>query len=162
MSEKQLSEIGVTLGADVPFCLVGGTAYASGIGEELKPLNTPPMYYVMLKNRTKRSTGEMYKLLDECRYTKTQDINELINAIKNENTTKIYDNIFNAFENCWDFSEMSKPFLEFSPEKVFLSGSGPTVCAAFETEKQALVCYQKLKHLDAKFAKSKNVGVEIV
>lgn len=162
LSEKQLADIGVTLGADVPFCLLGGTAYAGGIGEELKTLNTPDMYYVMLKNRTKRSTGEMYKQLDECKYIKEKDINELICAIENEDFSKLYDNIFNAFEYCWDFSEMSKPFIEFSPKKIFLSGSGPTVCAAFATEKAAVECYEKLKHLGVKFAKSKNVGVEIV
>ena len=162
LTDKELADIGVTLGADVPFCLLGGTAYAGGIGEELKPLNTPPMYYVMLKNRTKRSTGEMYKQLDECKYKKDKDINCLISGIEKGDFPKIYDNIFNAFEYCWDFSEMSKPFSEFAPKKIFLSGSGPTVCAAFETEKEALNCYDKLKNLGAKFAKSKNVGVEIV
>ncbi len=162
LSDKELADIGVTLGADVPFCLLGGTAYASGIGEELKTLNTPSMYYVMLKNRTKRSTGEMYRQLDACKYPKLKSINELICGIENENFSKIYDNIFNAFEYCWDFSEMSKPFYDFSPKKVFLSGSGPTVCALFETEKEALECFEKLKHLGVKFAKSKNVGVEFV
>ena len=162
LSEKELADIGVTLGADVPFCLLGGTAYAGGIGEELKPLNTPPMYYVMLKNRTKRSTGEMYKHLDECKYKKDKDINSLINGIEKGDFSKIYDNIFNAFEYCWDFSEMSKPFSEFPSKKIFLSGSGPTVCAAFETEEDAMECFEKLKHLGVKFAKSKNVGVEIV
>lgn len=162
MSESELADIGVTLGADVPFCLLGGTAYASGIGEELKPLNTPPMYYVMLKNRTKRSTGEMYKQLDECKYIKDKDINCLVSGIEMGNFSKIYDNIFNAFEYCWDFDEMAKPFSEFAPKKIFLSGSGPTVCAAFETESEALECFEKLKHLGVKFAKSKNVGVEVV
>ena len=162
LTDEELSEIGLSLGADVPFCLIGGTAYVSGIGEKIQKINTPKMSYVMLKNRDKLSTGQMYKLLDSQIIKNNSDLNQLILGLENEDLNSIKNNIFNAFEYCWDFEEMSKPFECFSPFKVFLSGSGPTVCALFNNEISANICYEKLRPYGAKFANSKDVGVEIV
>lgn len=162
LNEQELGEIGLSLGADVPFCLTGGTAYVSGIGEEIRRLNTPKMSYVLLKNRDKLSTGEMYKILDSQKIINDKELSKLIKGIENVDFELICNNIFNAFEFCWDFDEMSKQFKKYMPNKVFLSGSGPTVCALFNDEASALNCANDLNFLNAKFTQSKNCGVEIV
>lgn len=158
-----LERIGLRLGADVPFCLRGGTARACGIGEDLTPLKTPAVSYVLLKNRDKRSTGEMYARLDRISDPVRGDIHAFLEAVDRENTEQTLKRFFNAFAACWDFDEMAKPFEVFSPDAVFLSGSGPTVCAAFIHESAARNCAEALQKAgeNALFAPPVTCGVMI-
>lgn len=59
-TRKALMEIGLTLGADVPFFIFGQTAWAEGIGEILTPLSLPPAYYVVLTPKIHVSTGKIF------------------------------------------------------------------------------------------------------
>lgn len=163
-SLEELIPIAAGLGADVPFCLVGGTCRAQGIGEKLQPLSTPKLYFVLLKERQKQSTGKMYAMLDNTDYAKTGDISKLIEGISRESIEDISSNLFNAFEHCWDFNEMIRPFGDHSPENFFLSGSGSTVGAIFKNKANAVRCAQELasKGYNAFFAESKHCGIEIV
>ena len=66
LSLEELIERGVKLGADVPFCIMGGTAYAGGIGEEIYPLETPEEYIVLVAvPDTRVSTKWAYNAYDE-------------------------------------------------------------------------------------------------
>lgn len=161
---ERLIPIAAKLGADVPFCLMGGTARAQGIGEMLTPVAAPSMYYVLLKEQEKQSTGQMYAKLDSVDYLKTGDIEGLLDGMKRGNKDKIASNFFNAFEYCWSFENMSSAFKSYNPMNVFLSGSGPTVCAFFESKAKAENCADELKSkgYNAFFAESKSFGVEIV
>ncbi len=153
-SEEILCDIALKLGADVPFCVLGGTARALGIGEELMPIKTPKLYLAMLKYGTKKSTKEMYQKIDESKTLKVLSSDLIIDAINNDDLEGIYKNIYNAFEVCWDFDAYLEIFKPYPHKAVFLSGSGPTVCALFDNEKKALNTVSDLKALgyEANFA----------
>lgn len=160
---KELLPIAAKLGADVPFCLMGGTQRCRGIGEILSEVSAPKMYYVLLKERTKKSTGQMFSVLDVSEYTAKCDIEEFISSLNSGNIENISSGLFNSFEYCWETGEMFAPFLPFSPCGMFLSGSGPTVCALFPNETAARQCAESLisKGYNAYFAASTLKGVEI-
>lgn len=141
-----LCKIALTLGADVPFCICGGTARAKGIGEELCPIKTPKLYLVMLKNGEKKSTKEMYRKIDSETLCATGDVDELIRGIETHNYELIYKNIYNAFTSCWDFESLTEIFKGFPYKSVLLSGSGPTVCALFEEKQDAILTANELKN----------------
>jgi 4-diphosphocytidyl-2-C-methyl-D-erythritol kinase len=66
LNVEELSEVGLRVGADVPFCLSGGTALAEGVGEVLSSLRAPPDHHVVLaKPRKGAGTGEIYRAYDE-------------------------------------------------------------------------------------------------
>ncbi len=162
VSLDELTEIAAKLGADVPFFLIGGTARAQGIGERLSALPSAKLYFVFLKQFEKQSTGKMYSVLDTVKYPKNGNIDSLIDGLKNTDIEKISSNIFNAFEFCWDFPKMVKPFADFNSIKVFLSGSGPTVCAVFSSEELALNCSKALtlRGLSAFYAETVEFGTQ--
>ena len=164
LSAHKLCEIGKQLGADVPFCIVGGTAHVRGIGEEISPLKTPKLHYVLLKEREKQSTGKMFALIDDTNHTRQNEIDKRIDGINNADLSLVSNNLFNAFSLCWEFENMTRPFIDFSPKGVFLSGSGPTVCALFETADQAINCANNLKQngFNAFYACSVESGVSVV
>lgn len=159
-----LCGLALKLGADVPFCLVGGTARVKGIGEQITPVKTPELHYVLIKEREKQSTGKMFSLIDNTEYSANSSIDNLIDGMEREDIKIISQNLFNAFAFCWDFDEMASPFNEFSPLGVFLSGSGPTVCALFNSQKAAKECAKILceKGFNAFYAHSVNTGVVTV
>ena len=164
LSTERLCEIALTLGADVPFCVIGGTARVKGIGERINPVNTPCLHYVLIKEKQKQSTGKMFSIIDNTEYTTNVKIEDMLLGLENSDTKIIADNLFNAFAFCWDFENMTSHFKEFSPVGVFLSGSGPTVCAIFENEDKARLCAEKLKDngINAFYARSVPTGVELV
>lgn len=163
-STEKLCELALSLGADVPFCLVGGTAQVGGIGEQIKKLGTPETHYVLLKEQEKQSTGKMFKIIDETHYKNDKRIENMIFGLDSSNVQIISDNLFNAFEFCWNFEDMVAPFTEFSPLGVFLSGSGPTVCAIFKSKENAQKCASALvqKGYNAFYAHSTPIGIELV
>ncbi|MBQ1187302.1 MAG: 4-(cytidine 5'-diphospho)-2-C-methyl-D-erythritol kinase [Clostridia bacterium] len=163
-SIDQLSLMALKLGADVPFCLVGGTARVKGIGEKIQTVNTPLIHYVLLKEKEKQSTGKMFAKIDETDYETTQSIEEMLEGLNTSTLSKVSNNLFNAFSFCWEFDELTAPFAQYKNKGVFLSGSGPTVCAIFESEEEAVGCANQLKSkgLNAFYAYSVNCGVEVV
>lgn len=163
-SREKLCELGKALGADVPFCITGGTARVQGIGEKIVSLNTPKLHYVLLKDREKQSTGKMFEIIDSTEKIASNGIDDLLKGINTSDFSLISNNLYNAFAYCWDFEDMIKPFKPFSPKGVFLSGSGPTVCALFENYSQALICEKELKEkgFNAFYACSNTSGIEFV
>lgn len=161
LSEQALSKIALSLGADVPFCLCGGTARVKGIGEKIQAVDTPEIHYVLLKEKEKQSTGKMFAKIDEIQFKTDKSIEEMLNGLENCNLNLISKNLFNAFAFCWDFEEMTAPFKGFPFVGVFLSGSGPTVGAVFENKADAQKCGAALKEkgLNAFYAHSTNCGV---
>lgn len=160
----QLMPVAASLGADVPFFLIGGTAMAEGIGDILTRKPSCEFNYVIVKKGEKQSTAKMYSLLDKAEYEKNGNINSLLLALKSGDINGISNNIFNAFENCWDMKNLKAPFAQFSPSAVFLSGSGPAVCALFDDSSAAIDCEKALKTagINAFYAKSMPFGIEIV
>lgn len=131
LTEKNLSEIGLSVGADVPFCITGGTARVGGIGEELQKLpDMPDCVLLLIKHGVKQSTADMYKKIDNCpqakRYTEA-----VVKAIESNDLKTVCNNVFNAFSAVCDNTELINDIKITKSLAVSLSGSGPTVFAIY-------------------------------
>lgn len=138
VSEKRLAEIALTIGADVPFCLIGGTKKAEGLGEILTPVNTELNCYVLLiKHHKKQSTGEMYKKINPVKnnISSTEDV---INALIKNNLYSLKGLCRNDFLNVSDDrleqTEICNLLYKNGALLANLSGSGPTVFGLFENK----------------------------
>lgn len=168
-SEKPLDDnilfsIAQKLGADVPFCVMGGTARAKGIGEKLEKLADISFNFVFVKQFEKQSTAQMYSLLDSAPATSFKATQGLVEAISCGNKDLALKHFANAFSLCWDMPKLTQVFEGFNISTTFLSGSGPTVGAVFEKEEDAILCAKALqnKGIAAFFAKSVPFSVEFV
>lgn len=143
-SDEEMLALCLKLGADVPFCYNGGTARVRGVGEKLEKIPTPKLCFVLLKEGEKQSTGQMYAKLDSLSLPPSEKIEQMLSGIEKNDLSRVTASVYNAFEYCWDMDAMKKPFEAFSPDAVFLSGSGPTVVAAFTDTQKARLCYSAL------------------
>ena len=143
LSRKALMERGVKIGADVPYCLMRGTALAQGIGEKLSQL--PPMVkcpVLIAKPAVSVSTKFVYQNLKLDEHTIHPDIDALIGAIRNKDFTAICRNMGNVLEsvtipNYPVIAEIKEKMMEAGAAHAMMSGSGPTVFGLFEDEETA-------------------------
>ncbi len=143
LSRKELMERGVQIGADVPYCLMRGTALAQGIGEKLSQL--PPMVkcpVLIAKPAVSVSTKFVYQNLKLDEHTKHPDIDALIGAIKQKDFAGICGNMGNVLEsvtipNYPVIAEIKDKMMEAGASHAMMSGSGPTVFGLFEDEETA-------------------------
>ena len=145
LTKTQLCEIGAKLGADVPFCIIGGTSKVEGIGDIIKPLpNLPTLNLVIIKYGEKLSTADMYRQLDSKHYAppKTEKMEK---AIRQGDKLKILDNISNAFLSVANIDFEEKLLKSCGAIKVGLSGSGPSVFGIFPDSNTSLSAFKKLK-----------------
>lgn len=132
LSQETLCKIGLSVGADVPFCIVGGTARVGGIGEQMSALpDMPDCVMLLIKHGAKLSTADMYKKIDSCpqtnRYTQ-----KVVSAIQDGDLNGICQNVYNAFSAVCDNTELINNIKTTNPLAVSLSGSGPTVFAIYK------------------------------
>ena len=107
----------------------------------------------------------MYGQLDELSLSPQKArLEDMLCGLEQKDNKLIVSSTYNSFEYCWDFAELSKPFSVYSPDGVFLSGSGPTVVAAFCDKQSAEKCYEQMKNdgRNVFFAKSVSVGYKLV
>lgn len=132
LSIDKLCEIGLSVGADVPFCIVGGCARVQGIGEKIESLNDiKNLHFVIAKNGQKGSTGAMYALLDETEDLKNPCTEKIIKSLYDNDIKDICKNIGNDFIKVTGLYDMERIFAETNPLAVSLSGSGPSVFAVY-------------------------------
>lgn len=144
LSKEKLLKIALTLGADVPFCMLGGTYLAEGIGEELSPLDYIGDFdVVLIKHHKKSSTGEMYSRIDNLSLPKQKD--SLLNNLNLENISPrlSYNSFLYASDNAKEQEEICKLLLEKGAILAGLSGAGPTVFGIFKGIPNGLVNYLK-------------------
>lgn len=140
---EELKEIGVKIGADVPYCIEGGTQLSEGIGEKLTKLNPVPQCYVVVaKPFISVSTKYVYENLFVDTIKCHPDVDSMIKAIDDGNIkamTSYMDNILeNVTEKQYPVIEMLKNMLIKSGAlNAIMSGSGPTVFGIFEDEQKA-------------------------
>ncbi len=160
-SNADLINIGKTVGADIPFCIVGGTAKVTGIGEIVEPI-TPlkKCYAVILKNGIKPSTAYMYNELDKSLSDKAFT-DKMVCAIKNGDRQKLSENISNAFLTVCDKQKELKILKDLGAYLTGLTGSGPTVYGFFTEKEKAKAIASKLKEngFCAFYAETEDVGV---
>lgn len=153
LSKQQLMERGVKLGADVPYCVLGGTAIARGIGEVLTPLPTPPQCHVIIaKPPISVSTAYVYGHIRPDEITKRPDIEQMTLAIKEQDLNKLSDLLYNVMEEVTVseypvIEKLKSIMLENGALNSIMSGSGPTVFGLFDDRKKAQAA---MKALDSK------------
>lgn len=158
MSLAERMKIGGRLGADIPFCIMGGCVLAEGIGDKLMPLTPlPEMYYLIAKPEQSVSTKWVYEHLDFSKKPKNLDIDAMVTAINSGDRKGIYRSMGNVLENstkniCPDVEIYKADMLEFGAQAALMSGSGSAVFGIFE-DKEKLLAAQKMfegVHPDAK------------
>lgn len=142
-SMRELQALGVTLGADIPYCLVGGTMLSEGIGEILTPLPAPPAcHLVVAKPDINVSTGFVYGNLHADTLTEHPDIEGMIEALKIGSLQGITDRLGNVLETVTVkeypvIEELKELLRSKGAENALMSGSGPTVFGIFVNRDEA-------------------------
>ena len=146
---EQLKLIGSKIGADVPFCISGGTMLSEGIGTDLSDFPDMPDCFILLaKPNISVSTQEAYDKSDAIGFSDGSDINNLIQAVKLRNIDLISKNLYNRFEKVLNLSEVEnikQTMLEYGALGSSMSGSGPTVFGIFQEYNNAEKCLLNLK-----------------
>ena len=142
--DKELMEMGVTLGADIPYCIMGGTALSEGIGEVLTKLpDMPKCYYLVAKPPISVSTGEAYGGYDRLEEAvRHPDVDGQVDAIYAGNLQGVTDKFLNVLEyvtaeNHKEIGELERIMMEGGALNAMMSGSGPTVFGIFEEKESA-------------------------
>lgn len=151
LSGTDLMKRGVHIGADVPYCLMRGTALAEGIGEELTAL--PPMVkcpVLIAKPQISVSTKFVYENLKLNEQTVHPDINRLVEDIRAKDLRKIAGDMGNVLEtvtipNYPVIAEIKEHMMEHGALNAMMSGSGPTVFGLFEHEDVAAAAYEAMR-----------------
>lgn len=151
ISREELMQLGVKIGADVPYCVMRGTALAEGIGEQLSPL--PPMVkcpVLIAKPQINVSTKFVYENLKLNAQTVHPDIDRLMDDIKARDLKKIAADMGNVLEmvtipNYPVISEIKENMLAHGALNAMMSGSGPTVFGLFEDEDTAAAAYEAMR-----------------
>ncbi len=141
LSQEKLLEIALKLGADVPFCMVGGTKLCEGIGEimtELSPL--PDCFIVVAKKGVKGSTGQMYSALDSKKDLRRPDTEAVISGLKKGELEKVFEGAYNCFEAVNDVTVLNEAKTVAKQNNALyagLSGAGPSVILVFDEKTDA-------------------------
>lgn len=140
--EAELMRLSVAIGADVPFCILGGTALAEGIGEQLTPLPPiPPCHVLVAKPDISVSTKYVYEHLDSAGIQHHPDIDGSLAAIREGSLQGVLNHMGNVLESVTIsaypvIEAIKEKMLELGAAASLMSGSGPTVFGIF-TEKSA-------------------------
>lgn len=151
MSQRKMMELGLRLGADVPYCVMRGTALAEGIGEKLTRLKPMPHCWLLVaKPPVNVSTKLVYENLDMSQVVEHPDIDGIIRAIEAQDVHGIAAKLGNVLEQVTIplypvIDTIKKDMLEHGALNSMMSGSGPTVFGIFPDEETALKCQAYLK-----------------
>ncbi len=153
-----LANLGLELGSDVPYCVMGKTAICSGRGEIMMPLNADSnLNFVIATANEKTSTPEAYKALDDMfsSFDGTVPFEEEKCFVETSNalvSAKIPENTFNVFEkvvlqNCPGATDIKEKMYELGAATAMMSGSGPAVFGIFKSRDDAFLASEALKKI---------------
>lgn len=143
LSTEELMKLGLSLGADVPYCILGGTALSEGIGELLTPLPAPPEAILLIaKPGIGVSTKYVYEALDSREILEHPDVDGMLNAIGSSDLAGIVSGLGNVLQTVTEqeypiISRIKEVMLENGAAGALMSGSGPTVFGIFESRESA-------------------------
>lgn len=143
MSEEEMCRLGVKIGADVPYCIQGGTALSEGIGEILTKLaDAPDCYLLIAKPDIDVSTKYVYENLHANELKEHPDIDGMRTAIEKGELSGVTERMENVLETVtvkkYPLIEKIKTFMkENGALNALMSGSGPTVFGIYETKEAA-------------------------
>lgn len=153
LSQQELMERGVSLGADVPYCVMRGTVLAEGIGEVLTPLPPLPKCYVLIaKPGISVSTKTVYEKLDSQEITEHPDIDGILEGLDNQDIYKVATSMGNVLETVTigDYpiiEEIKDIMKEKGALNSMMSGSGPTVFGIFDDKSKARQAQERIREL---------------
>ena len=150
LSNDELALLGEQIGSDVPYCIYGGTVYATGRGEKIKQIDTLPQCWVVLvKPKKGISTWTIFENLsfEQLVHPETK---KMLAAIQEKNYIQMASSTGNALETVSaikqpDIKRIKKKMLQFGADAALMSGSGPTVYALCEKYSKAQRVYNGLK-----------------
>ena len=142
-SSSELRGLGVTLGADIPFCIEGGTYLSEGIGEVLSKLkDAPDCFIVLVKPDINVSTKFVYDNLILNEETVHPDVDAMLDAIETGSIKRVADCLDNLLATVTEkeypiIVDIKNILKENGALNAIMSGSGPTVFGLFDNEKKA-------------------------
>ena len=148
---RELMKLGVEIGADVPYCLMRGTALAEGIGEKLTRLPDMPFCNILIaKPPVNVSTKLVYENLDSTQIQSHPDIDGIIEAIKLKDVVLVASRMGNVLESVTVplypvIDSIKNDMMEHGAINAMMSGSGPTVFGIFPDEQSMVACQQFLR-----------------
>ena len=151
LSVEQLMEMGVKLGADVPFCIAGGTMLAQGIGEQLTSLpDTPQSYVVLCKPPFAVSTPAIYKAIDSAEIPERPDTQAMLEALRRNDLKAVAEQLCNVMQPVTaqmhpEVEEICGMMRDNGALGAIMSGSGPSVFGLFDDQAAAEACKAALE-----------------
>lgn len=152
LSDEELMQRGAGLGADIPYCIMGGTALAEGIGEKLTKLNDCPKCHVVIgKPGIGVSTKYVYDNLVLDENTVHPDIDGIIESINNNDIYGVADKLSNVLESVTMsaypvIGDIKAAMIKNGAINSLMSGSGPTVFGIFDNKEKAEQCKDYLRN----------------
>ncbi|MDO4312087.1 MAG: 4-(cytidine 5'-diphospho)-2-C-methyl-D-erythritol kinase [Eubacteriales bacterium] len=152
LSEEELKKRGVSLGADVPYCIMRGTVLAEGIGERLTPLPPLPRCYILIaKPPLSASTETVYDKFDALDEVEHPDIDGIIRGIETSDIRQAAASMGNVLEQVMlpeypVIGEIKKTMLDAGALGAMMSGSGPTVFGIFDSRSTAKKAALKIRN----------------
>jgi len=152
LSEEQLMNIGVKIGADVPYCIMGGTALAKGIGERLTRLKSFSDRLILIANPGfSVSTAYVYNNLKLDKITDRPKTQLLLRYIEDGNTELLAKGMKNVLETVTIkenpiLDEIKKQMIRHGALGSLMSGSGPTIFGIFDNPESMEMCKENLKY----------------
>lgn len=150
-TKEELCELGVELGADVPFCIQKGTMLSEGIGEILTPLSPlPPLWTLLIKPDVSVSTAHVYQAFDEQHISYHPNTQKVLDAIDRKDVITIGENLSNVLESVTFpehpvLTEIKEFLMQNGSIGALMSGSGPTTYGLFQDEILANLAFRSAK-----------------
>lgn len=151
LSAQELQQIGAELGSDVPFCVSGGTAIATGRGEILQKCPAPPQCWVIIaKPPIHVSTADIYGKFTQQRVVQRPDIPAMLSSLEQKDLKGVCASLGNVLESVTlamypEVDRIKQLMLRLGAEGALMSGSGPTVFGIVSKEAKATRIYNGLR-----------------
>lgn len=167
LTKSEMLKIAAQVGADVPFCILGGTARAKGIGTDLTVLKPLLGYYIVLvKPNISVSTKSAYEEVDRVNFHSIKKTENLVCAIQNMDINNVFNEMFNNFEQVNEMTEIKRikeTLINKGANIACMSGSGPSVFGIYSDKNLAISCFDYFvdNHEEVFFCEPIDYGVNI-
>lgn len=170
LNEEELKNIGLKLGADVPFCISGQAALAENIGEKLTKIEglSEDIFILVCKPDLFVSTKEIYEAIDSKEIERRPNNKLLINLLKEKDIEELSRNMYNVLEEVTKdkypvIDKIERIMMQNNALGSMMSGSGPTVFGLYNKKEYAERCKKILlqEFKQVYVVKSNNKGVEL-
>ena len=152
LSKKKLMEIALQLGADIPYCILQGTALADGIGEKLTPIKTgcPFCYVLLAKPNINISTASVYQNLELDKIIQHPNTEQMLFQMQQKNITEMGKLLCNVLETVTiakynEIALLKQKMMELGASGALMSGSGSTVFGLFLDKQKAIEAEKVIK-----------------